>query len=537
MSNVEPKPTPSGKTPPAEKKIDWDALRERSLQPGGFGAERTTLWPKLLHVRPEDITFSPLVEKSSLQHSDERQIRLDTDRSFVLYPVEEAMNERAKLQEELYELIVATMRQGYHDIVTVIFLTLPHDVQLAAMEKMSLHRLRDAMGQTLEPVMGLLRILQRLLRLADPEYAALLEEQAPLPYAVLSHLLTLFAHDMPALPLVQHVFDYILSRPPVAIVYLAAAVMLTHREEVQNLELRDEPGMIHSVLTSLPDLVDQTEAEIAQMRTSISSAGPKEGSSAAAEQFPLTPSSLPASDQGGPLPERLPYPTPPPELDGPEPAEGKDLPDRADLCIVAERVCIFPADIPLPPSPPPSPSLLPIPPSSARIRSPQSLPALLRQADSLMTTYPPTHNTLKLDSTFGPASALRTWSEDPSSLPSDEQAEELVAAGVDIVFADVPEPEPESDVGQDSDWLDEKRWFGLRRRRRSVTDKGKGREQHLFGGLLSQRRTILAGAVLALGVAMAVSIYSSRGGGGGAAKIAGIAGAAERIWSAAGWGF
>jgi len=41
--------------------------------------------------------------------------------------------------------------------MTVLFLTLPTEVHLAAAEKMSLQRLRDAMGHTLEPVMGLLR--------------------------------------------------------------------------------------------------------------------------------------------------------------------------------------------------------------------------------------------------------------------------------------------------------------------------------------------------------------------------------------------
>jgi hypothetical protein len=47
---------------------------------------------------------------------------------------------------------------------------------------------------------------------------------SPLPYAALSHLLTLFAHATPTLPLIQHIFDYIFTRPPLIIVYLVAAV-------------------------------------------------------------------------------------------------------------------------------------------------------------------------------------------------------------------------------------------------------------------------------------------------------------------------
>jgi hypothetical protein len=46
--------------------------------------------------------------------------------------------------------------QGFHDIITVLFLTLPENRQLACAEAISLQRLRDAMGKTLEPVVGLL---------------------------------------------------------------------------------------------------------------------------------------------------------------------------------------------------------------------------------------------------------------------------------------------------------------------------------------------------------------------------------------------
>lgn len=47
--------------------------------------------------------------------------------------------------------------QGYHDIISVLFLTLPEELQLVCAEKMSLQRVRDSMGATLEPVVGLLQ--------------------------------------------------------------------------------------------------------------------------------------------------------------------------------------------------------------------------------------------------------------------------------------------------------------------------------------------------------------------------------------------
>ncbi|EIM88956.1 uncharacterized protein STEHIDRAFT_166906 [Stereum hirsutum FP-91666 SS1] len=215
--------------------LDWDDLRARSLRPGGFGKERATIWPQLLCVSPQPSTETETEEEHELEpHPDERQIKLDTDRSFVLYPVDESMTDRVQRQQELNALLTSIFRrhpglsyfQGYHDIITVLLLTLPPPLRLPAAEKLSLHRLRDSMGKTLEPLIGLLRILQRLLRLADPAYASLLEQSSPLPYPLLSPLLTLFSHDIPTLPHIQHIFDYLLCRPPLAVVYLAAAVVM-----------------------------------------------------------------------------------------------------------------------------------------------------------------------------------------------------------------------------------------------------------------------------------------------------------------------
>lgn len=87
------------------------------------------------------------------------------------------------MQTSLNSLIVSLLRkrrklhyfQGYHDIVTVVLLTLPPELQLPCVEKLSLHRVRDSMGPTLEPVLGLLRITRNLLRIIDPKYAMLLE--------------------------------------------------------------------------------------------------------------------------------------------------------------------------------------------------------------------------------------------------------------------------------------------------------------------------------------------------------------------------
>jgi hypothetical protein len=97
-----------------EDTMNWDVLRAQSLRPGGFGKERTRVWcvnllqlfisfvqllnlshagrPALLGVRvpsepPPYAEVSPEPSINDPPHPDERQVRLDTDRSFVMYPV------------------------------------------------------------------------------------------------------------------------------------------------------------------------------------------------------------------------------------------------------------------------------------------------------------------------------------------------------------------------------------------------------------------------------------------------------------------
>jgi len=83
--------------------LDWEGLRTRSLHGGGFGEERVEIWcvkvnsyycscaeeehrPKLLNVSRTHSTREESTTET-VPHEDERQIGLDTDRSFVLYPV------------------------------------------------------------------------------------------------------------------------------------------------------------------------------------------------------------------------------------------------------------------------------------------------------------------------------------------------------------------------------------------------------------------------------------------------------------------
>lgn len=125
------------------------------------------------------------------------------------------------------------------------------------------------------------------------------------------------------------------------------------------------------------------------------------------------------------------------------------------------------------------------------------LTSLLRQADELLTKYPPSSPELKLTETFGHQSALHTSIFMETGIfytLKDDEAEACV--GGDHVVLPLSEEEQDEETGT----LKEKEVTPVdRRRRRPVT---------IRKGLRLPSRTMVAGAVLLLGVAVAV--YAGR---------------------------
>ncbi|TFK38258.1 rab-GTPase-TBC domain-containing protein [Crucibulum laeve] len=509
-----------------EEKLNWEELRKRSIQPGGFGSERVDIWPRLLNasaapvalssnhdVGDETKHLSPETNDDHTEekpHPDERQIRLDTDRSFVLYPVGlDSDVQREKLQGGLHELLVSLIRkrpklsyfQGYHDIITVLFLTLPPELRLSCAEKFSLHRVRDSMGSSLEPVLGLLRITKNLIRVVDPDYADILERTTPLPFHALSNILTLFSHDMPTLPLIQHVFDFQLCRPPIVTVYLAAAIILSRKQEVIRLEEEGEEGMIHSLLSSLPDIVDMNEGDIVKQHVV------EDVIKRVDVKIETVENTLDDQKAVGKIEiheeviqEKVKQNDESPEVKAEE--EAKLEKTKSSPEIPSPR---SPSSDSLPPwsisHKPRTPSPDPIPP-----KPPIPLSVLLAKADELFATYPPTHPDLALSKIMGPQSVVYTWSESNGQLPLDDDAEAMVSHPELVVYPFVEgDEEVESDSGKDEDssyYESEKKNKGKEKRKRRKLRKP-------FPAMSLRRsriekRTMLAGAVLVLGVAMAV---------------------------------
>ncbi|KAJ6493627.1 rab-GTPase-TBC domain-containing protein [Mycena vitilis] len=504
---------------PSEHSLDWEKYRLMSLS--GFGEERVNIWPKLLHATAEPHKSAQVLpDDEASSHPDERQIRLDTERSFVLYPVD-SKTDKDTLQAELHDLLVEIFRkrpklnyfQGYHDIVTVLLLTLPKELQLPCAEQLSLQRVRDSMGSTLEPILGLLRVMRNLLRAEDPKYAELLERTSPLPYYALSNLLTLFSHDMPTLPLIQHVFDYLLCRPPIFVVYLASAVILSRKPDVERLEEEGEEGMMHSILSALPEIVDNNESDDEGNQSDEEL--PSEDVIPDIKQEPdLSVVSTPVDTQ---LKEEFSEDSiaDPPDLsaasdvlqnDAPNgDLAVKDLPPNAGSNLPEDHDASVSDDIAGPDPPPVElaaetktelPSTTeqtdesgPRPTRRKVSRSKHTLPDILRISEALYQAHPPSHPSLQLSHIMGPQSVIFTWSSRLSDMPSNDEAECMVDRLDLIVYPEPPVVEP-------------KEKDNVRRQRKRLK---KRRGTGSVG--------LLVGAGLVLGVAVAVSVYGARQGG------------------------
>ncbi|KAG5720894.1 TBC1 domain family member 20 [Termitomyces sp. T112] len=473
--------------------IDWEDLKRHSLQPGGFGPSRVQIWPEILGVR-QRIEMQASIDDAYREHRDERQIRLDTDRSFVLYPVDTSLSDKELMQEKLNNLLVSVFRQhpklnyfqGYHDIVSVLYLTLPEELQLACVQKISLHRVRDSMGSTLEPVLGLLRVTKHLLRLADSQYARRLESLSQLPFYALSNLLTLFSHDIPTLSLIQHVFDYILCRPPIIIVYLVTVIILSRKEVFQQLEDEDQEeclGMAHSILSTLPLMTDGEKLGDVKVRggrkEAVHDSERQEVKVEKAESMSLTEAK-----------ENMADPCTTPEI-------------TADL-VATELIPLWKEESLDEKSPLSSP--VTSRPSTPLSRLPPiKLTSLLSQADELYALYPPTHPELFLASIMGPQSVVYTWSESFSALPTDAEAEAMVLRPELIVYPYVEDDaEGETEGNKKCEKKPASGKLKCKHFRGKLHGKLKGKLKRLRRGRVDQTTGMVAGAVIVLGIAFAV---------------------------------
>ncbi|GAN08138.1 TBC1 domain family member 20-like [Mucor ambiguus] len=223
---------------------NYSLLREIGRETGFTSdAIRRRVWPFLLHCT--DLDQDNVIEGSlDVPHKDEDQVNLDVIRSFNSFPKNLDEDGKEKLQKQLKNVIVHVLRsypslhyyQGFHDICSVFIL------------------LFDEMYVTMEPVLKQLTILDTIIRLEDLELYDFITEAGVLPYYCLSWVITWCSHDLEDLDRITRLFDLFLCSNPFMVVYFAAAVVLSRRDQV--LALPCETSTIHSFLTKLPKDID-----------------------------------------------------------------------------------------------------------------------------------------------------------------------------------------------------------------------------------------------------------------------------------------
>ncbi|GAA6027510.1 hypothetical protein JCM8097_007898 [Rhodosporidiobolus ruineniae] len=256
---------------------DWDVetLRTLAKERGGFEDSelRRLAWPVLLRcdskgkrrATDDDLSLKERLEALPAR-DDERQVRLDIVRSLVNYPDDVKDDEREPLRERLETAILTVLRrhpalqyfQGYHDIVSVLLLSLDDDeLVIACAERLSLHHIRDNMGSGLEPTLGYLKLAHRLVRLVDPELSDVVGQAASMPFFALSWALTLLSHDLESVAVISRLFDFLLAHNPAMIAYLVVSILLTKKDDllaVASTIGADDPAIIHSALSQLPHI-------------------------------------------------------------------------------------------------------------------------------------------------------------------------------------------------------------------------------------------------------------------------------------------
>ncbi|KAF9693426.1 hypothetical protein EKO04_008697 [Ascochyta lentis] len=194
-------------------------------------------------------------------HREEGQVGLDVNRAFVYYPKHDSEKELDRHKCELSSVILDVLRrhpalsyfQGYHDIVQVFYLVLgPHAAPRAA-ARLSLLRIRDFMLSSLEPAIAQLELLRPLLQHADPRlYAHLPQSSATF---ALAGTITMFAHNITEYKDITRLFDFFLARHAIMPLYFFAAVVLSRREELLDIDKEDE-DILHVMLSKLPEPFD-----------------------------------------------------------------------------------------------------------------------------------------------------------------------------------------------------------------------------------------------------------------------------------------
>jgi hypothetical protein len=186
--------------------VDLSRLKDLSRKEGGFQSNRirARVWSKLLGIQHQNLLdYKKLIRP----HRDERQLRVDIDRSFWSLDVARNWGERRlnRKRADLSNIITALLShnpgyyyfQGLHDVISVLLLVF-NDTTLtfAASEEICRNYLADFMRRDFSSLSKMMKLIMVLIKNSDQELAEFLENSGTEPFFATSWLITWLSHDI-----------------------------------------------------------------------------------------------------------------------------------------------------------------------------------------------------------------------------------------------------------------------------------------------------------------------------------------------------
>ncbi|CAB3990474.1 TBC1 domain family member 20, partial [Paramuricea clavata] len=192
------------------------------------------------------------------------QVNLDVKRSQRRFPPNLRVSRRTALQHQVINVIMRVLcrnpelhyYQGYHDVAVTLVLVTGEDLATALLEQISLHQLRDFMDHNMERTSQMLALIHAIIEVADPELERFLRRSDVGHMFALSWLITWFAHVVNDPDSIFRIFDFFLGTHPLMPIYLGAALVISHRNELLSCEC--EMSAVHHFLCSLPQHIPQS---------------------------------------------------------------------------------------------------------------------------------------------------------------------------------------------------------------------------------------------------------------------------------------
>lgn len=241
-------------------------LRNLGTSPGGFlrNSLRKQVWPLLLKLSHIDPIITTSL-KNELCETAKHQIEVDVDRSFVQFQYNNEIV-RIMKQSALKRVICSAMEncpglnyyQGFHDVSSVLLIVLGEKDAKDALLILSVFWLHDFMAKTLDPTLGHIALMSKLLSTKDPELGRFLSSIPEyLPHFCISWIITWFGHNVHTIDKAARIYDLVLCTDPLMPIYITTTILISAR--LQILALEPEMSEVHGFLSKI--IIDELNIE------------------------------------------------------------------------------------------------------------------------------------------------------------------------------------------------------------------------------------------------------------------------------------